>query len=56
MYAEDISRCTSTPRFPDKPNATVYERSLFSRPGVFENSRINVSRCVEFYKIVATLH
>ena len=47
MYAEDISRCTSTPKI-DKSNDTqsVYERSLFNLPGVFEFSRISLTRCV----------
>ena len=49
MYAEDISRCTSTPSNPNNPSSTVYERSLFNFPGVFEYSRINITKYVQFY-------
>ena len=47
MYAEDISRCTSTPGYPNNnSSSTIYERSLFSFSGVFEYSWTNSTRYV----------
>ena len=46
MYAEDISRCTSTPGHSNDDNSTttIYEDSLFNLLSVFEDSHSNTTR------------
>lgn len=46
MYAEDISRCASTPCHPNDNDSatTVYEDSLFNLPNIFEGSHSNTTR------------
>ena len=49
MYAEDISRCTSTPYHHVRPNSTVFENSFFSFLGVFKDPFNYVTRYVYMY-------
>ena len=55
MYAEDISRCTSTPNVSTKSAGSIYKQSFFSFIDIFEYSQTNVTRYVDFSQVFTKL-
>ena len=52
MYAEDISRCTSTPNVSTKSAGSIYKQSFFSFIDIFKYSQ---TRYVDFLKVFTKL-
>ena len=57
MYAEDISRCTSTPNVSTKSAGSIYKQSFFSFIDIFNYSQTNDSatRYVDFLQVFTKL-